>query len=376
MRFAVDGQDLMEYLRREGKYADPAVDTPRPGVILLDLSMPRMDGREALAEIKADQSLRHIPVVVLTTSKDEEDIVRSYDLGVNSFITKPATFAGLVDLMGTFTTVLVRDRRATPPRLMVSPPEPAETRVLLVEDDENDYLITRDLLAGQARTRFRVEWCNEYGRRAGRDRRAAPRHLPGRLPPRPSHGLELVQAGFASRPLAPVIILTGQGDHEIDLEATELGVADYLVKQDLNAHTLERSIRARTRQSPAPLLSYARGPGRGARGIALKSEFVASMSHEMRTPLNGVIGMTTCCATRPRSGSGGYVDALAASSEALLAVISDVLDFSKIEAGHLELDPTDFELRGGGRGSVPDARRAGARQGPRDRLTGWTPRCR
>ena len=73
-----------------------------PGIILLDLNMPRMDGREALAEIKADPELRQIPVVVLTTSKAEEDIVRTYDLGVNSFITKPVTFDGLVEVMQTW----------------------------------------------------------------------------------------------------------------------------------------------------------------------------------------------------------------------------------------------------------------------------------
>jgi CheY-like chemotaxis protein len=99
MRFAVDGQDLMDYLKREGAYADPAIDAPRPGIILLDLNMPKKDGREALAEIKQDENLRSIPVVVLTTSKDEEDIFRTYDLGVNSFITKPVTFAGLVEAM-------------------------------------------------------------------------------------------------------------------------------------------------------------------------------------------------------------------------------------------------------------------------------------
>ncbi len=102
MRFAVDGQDLLDYLRRDGEYADPAVDAPRPGIILLDLNMPKKDGREALAEIKADESLRQIPVVVLTTSKDEEDVLRTYDLGVNSFITKPVTFAGLVEVMTTW----------------------------------------------------------------------------------------------------------------------------------------------------------------------------------------------------------------------------------------------------------------------------------
>jgi CheY-like chemotaxis protein len=99
MRFVVDGQDLIDYLRRQGRYADPAVDAPRPGIILLDLNMPKKDGREALAEIKSDESLRRIPVVVLTTSNDEQDVLRSYDLGVNSFITKPVTFAGLVEAM-------------------------------------------------------------------------------------------------------------------------------------------------------------------------------------------------------------------------------------------------------------------------------------
>jgi CheY-like chemotaxis protein len=99
LQSVVDGQDLMDYLRRDGAYADPAVATPRPGMILLDLNMPRKDGREALAEIKADPALRGIPVVVLTTSKAEEDIFRTYDLGVSGFITKPVTFAGLVEVM-------------------------------------------------------------------------------------------------------------------------------------------------------------------------------------------------------------------------------------------------------------------------------------
>jgi CheY-like chemotaxis protein len=97
-----NGVELMDYLYRRGKYADPAV-SPRPGLVLLDLNMPKKDGRQALKEIKADPSLRSIPIVVLTTSKAEEDILRSYDLGVNSFIIKPVTFEGLVDIMKTLT---------------------------------------------------------------------------------------------------------------------------------------------------------------------------------------------------------------------------------------------------------------------------------
>ena len=93
-----DGEDLMDYLRCRGKYAPPA-DAPRPGLILLDLNMPKKDGREALREIKSDPDLRQISVVVLTTSKAEEDIYSSYDSGASSFISKPVTFEGLVDVM-------------------------------------------------------------------------------------------------------------------------------------------------------------------------------------------------------------------------------------------------------------------------------------
>ncbi|MFZ0041672.1 MAG: response regulator [Solirubrobacteraceae bacterium] len=103
MRFVHDGQDLLDYLRHEGRWADAGADAPRPGIILLDLNMPKKDGREALAEIKADDSLKRIPIVVLTTSKDEADVLSTYDLGVSSFITKPVTFGGLVDVMKTWT---------------------------------------------------------------------------------------------------------------------------------------------------------------------------------------------------------------------------------------------------------------------------------
>ena len=101
MRFVSDGEELMDYLYKRGKYGN-GNEAPRPGVILLDLNMPKKDGREALAEIKSDPDLRRIPVCVLTTSSDEEDIFRTYDLGVNSFMTKPVTFAGLVEVLQTW----------------------------------------------------------------------------------------------------------------------------------------------------------------------------------------------------------------------------------------------------------------------------------
>ncbi len=100
VHFVENGEELMDYLLRRGKYGPPAV-VPRPGIILLDLNMPRKDGREALREIKAHAELRRIPIVVLTTSNADTDIGNIYELGANSFITKPVTFDSLVDVMRT-----------------------------------------------------------------------------------------------------------------------------------------------------------------------------------------------------------------------------------------------------------------------------------
>jgi CheY-like chemotaxis protein len=100
LRFVQDGVELLDYLKRRGKYADPA-SSPRPGLILLDLNMPRMDGREALAAIKSDPELKLIRVVIMTTSKAEEDIARTYTMSAASYITKPVTFAGLVEVIKT-----------------------------------------------------------------------------------------------------------------------------------------------------------------------------------------------------------------------------------------------------------------------------------
>jgi len=96
VHFVEDGEQLMDYLLRRGSY-ESMKGNPLPGLVLLDLNMPRKDGREALKEIKAHPDLRRIPIVVLTTSKAEEDILRTYDLGVNSYVTKPVTFQSLVD---------------------------------------------------------------------------------------------------------------------------------------------------------------------------------------------------------------------------------------------------------------------------------------
>lgn len=100
LHFVEDGEELMNYLNRNDKYTDPD-KYPLPGLILLDLNMPRKDGREALEEIKSNPRLNHIPIIILTTSKTEEDIIKSYNLGVNCFITKPVKFIDLVQVTRT-----------------------------------------------------------------------------------------------------------------------------------------------------------------------------------------------------------------------------------------------------------------------------------
>ena len=98
VHFVRDGEELLDYLNRRGEHRKLAGES-LPGLILLDLNMPRKDGREALKEIKANPDFRRIPIVVLTTSKADEDILRTYDLGVNSYVTKPVTFESLVDMI-------------------------------------------------------------------------------------------------------------------------------------------------------------------------------------------------------------------------------------------------------------------------------------
>jgi len=96
---AKDGMEAIAFLRRKGRY----IDAPRPDLILLDLNMPRMNGRQVLAEIKEDSALKHIPVVILTGSRDMDDIVKTYDLHANCYVTKPIDFEQFIMVMKSIT---------------------------------------------------------------------------------------------------------------------------------------------------------------------------------------------------------------------------------------------------------------------------------
>ncbi len=113
LKFVEDGEELLELLRGVGRYAEGGGGV-RPGLVLLDLNMPRMDGRQALKEIRADEQLHNIPVVILTTSMADDDVLGAYDSGANSYISKPGTFEDLVDVAKILTTYWVDVVRQSP----------------------------------------------------------------------------------------------------------------------------------------------------------------------------------------------------------------------------------------------------------------------
>lgn len=246
-----NGVEALEYLRGRGKYPAAVL----PDLILLDLNLPKKDGREVLAEIKADPTLKYIPVVILTTSAAETDVMHAYGHFANSYITKPVDFHRLARAIETlsnywFDVVTLPSREAVlAMNSVASPPRPAAAlqsdrllRVLLVEDSSSDRLILQEAFA-QSPLQFEVVTAS---------RLADARALLGsqqidviltdlNLPD--SKGLDTLRLVCSSAGNAPVIVLTGLDDERIGLESLKHGAQDYLVKGDTSPRGIARAAR-------------------------------------------------------------------------------------------------------------------------------------
>ena len=252
MHTVENGVEAMAYLRREGKYADAA----RPDVILLDLNLPRKDGREVLLEIKNDDLLKFIPVVVLTTSDAEDDVISSYGHHANSFIKKPvdfSRFAEIIRSIGNYwfqiVTLPAEDavRRALghePPRIPVPRTSSGQAlRVLLVEDDPASVLLVRDLLRQPVTGRFEIESVSRVSELRQRtdldtfDIVLTDLGLPD------SQGLETYRRVRSCVDGRPIIVLTGLHDETTGVSAVREGAQDYLIKGEMTGNSLARAVR-------------------------------------------------------------------------------------------------------------------------------------
>lgn len=237
-RFVEDGEETMDYLLHRGKFADSLI-APRPGLIVLDLNMPRKDGRQTLKEIKANPMLRSIPVVILTSSRSEDDILKSYDMGASTFISKPSgmdEFATAVKSIGEYWF-----RYAHLP-VPVSKTVGKKIRVLLIEDDEEDYIITRNFLEELDDIKCDLKWVSTFEdaietiKQGGVDLCLLDYRLGEK------DGLQVMRDLAAEGCNFPVLFMTGQGHERIAVDAMKSGATDYLVKQHLSKEMLRRSI--------------------------------------------------------------------------------------------------------------------------------------
>jgi diguanylate cyclase (GGDEF)-like protein/PAS domain S-box-containing protein len=230
LQVAADGVEAMEFLRRQGPHAEAA----RPDLILLDLNMPRMDGREVLAHIKDDASLKTIPVVVLTTSEDEDDIVRSYELQASAYISKPVSLEAFEKVAGRLSDFWLTG---------VKLPRKSAMRILLIEDNPNDASLLREMLKERGLPSTEL---THLASMATAESYLAD-HKPDVILVDPglpdAHGPEAVQRIRIVAPHVPLVVLTGFDDEASAAKALQEGAQHFLIKGQIEARGLLLALR-------------------------------------------------------------------------------------------------------------------------------------
>lgn len=241
-----NGEEAMAYLRREGEYRD----AKRPALILLDLNMPKKDGREVLAEIKSDPDLKYIPVVILTTSAAEEDVVRAYGDHANSYITKPVNFTRFTDAIASLGHYWLEMVTLPPEHPTPAKPVPQvrrETqrtfRVLMVEDNPVDVLFLEDALETSSLGQFHLRHVSRVSDLAAVLKAGQFDIIITDLGLPDVQGLDSFRKIRDLAPDLPIIVLTGDSDESAGIASLREGAQDYLVKGELSGRAVARAIR-------------------------------------------------------------------------------------------------------------------------------------
>jgi two-component system, cell cycle sensor histidine kinase and response regulator CckA len=284
LHLARDGVEAIAFLRRRGKYND----APRPDLILLDLNMPRMNGRDVLAEIKEDCELKHIPVVMLTGSRETDDIVKTYDLHANCYVTKPIDLDQFTAVVRSITDFwFTVEEFPQEERQLIHKP----VSILLVEDNAGDRRLIREMLAEAGNLTFDVNYADRleaamvYLAQDGVEVILLDLGLPD------SQGLETLRKVYAQVSEMPIVVLTGLNDEMVGVQAINEGAQDYLIKGHVDTHLLRRTIRYAIERKQAEVrerrLQLQLNLSSRLASLGLMVEGIA---HEINNPLSSVIG--------------------------------------------------------------------------------------
>jgi signal transduction histidine kinase len=360
-----DGEKAESYLLRRNPYENAT----RPDLILLDLNLPRRDGREVLKTIRTAPSLKHIPVVVLTSSDTEMDVLKSYGLGANCYVVKPVRFSEflqIVRLVGEFWFTVVRlpprslveanSGAFHPPPALTTLPAEASLQILLVEDNPADADLVREYLG--SRPAWTVHVCSRLEEAFSRVALEPPDVLLLDLGLPDSQGLETLARAIERLPHTPVIVLTGGDESTLGPLAMRAGAQDYLEKDGLDGRSLSRSIsyaveRGWANRERDNLLARAQAAReRAEEAVLMRDEFLLVASHELRTPLTS-LSLQEQLIERALEREGPALDVshlrraavtMRRQCKQLSGLIESLLDVSRIRSGRLTLERSRMEL--------------------------------